>query len=107
MSPAPRQARAPGGWGRSAKTSRRRPWLALLADPGGDLPGLKGEFQLLAGLLRRDVVLDLVHQLSVESFDASADRTLTSPVDQRHQRADVPRGAGEQVVRQLLGEHAR
>ena len=73
---------------------------------GGQQPGLDRGGQLPAVRLGGGVVAHLVHQAGVEPFGAGADGAQAAPADQCHQRGEVAGGAGEQVVRQVIGQHA-
>jgi len=75
--------------------------------PGAELAGVERGQQFLPGGFGGGVVADLVQQVPGEFFGAGADGAAAAAGDQRHQRREVPGAAGEQVVRQLIGDHAR
>ena len=66
----------------------------------------KDELELPAGLFGGLVLPDLVEQVTGEAFATGAPGSLTAAVDQRHQGTNVPGRPGEEVVGQLVGEHA-
>jgi hypothetical protein len=82
--------------------------LALVAGgrAGGELPGAERGQQLVTRRLGGGVVADMVQQVAGEFLGARADGAAAAAGDERHQRREVPGAAGEQVVRQVVGEHA-
>ena len=81
------------------------PWRRRRA--GGQLPGVERGQQFLPGGFGGGVVADLVQQVAGEFLGAGADGAAAAAGDERHQRGEVPGAAGEQVVRQVVGDHAR
>src|SRR6266498_2106709 len=101
-SPAPRQRWVASGSAGCADRSCGFPgW------PAGQFPLAQRHLQFLAAFLRCRVVLHLVKQGGIQTLGARADRPVAPAVDESHQGADVSRAPGEQVVRQVIGDHPR
>jgi putative transposase len=73
---------------------------------GGGPPRAQRVFEFAAGLFGGLVVLDPFEEIMGEAFGAGALGALAAAVDQGHQGADVPGAAGEEVVGEIVGEHA-
>ncbi len=78
---------------------------ARVAGRAGDRP-VSNAARSSAGGLGGGVVADLVQQAGGQLLGAGADGAAAAAGDQRHQRGEVPGAAGEQVVRQVVGDHA-
>ena len=84
-----------------------RAFALAAAGRADSFPASNAASSSLAGGFGGGVVADLVQQVAGEFLGAGADGAAAAAGDQRHQRREVPGAAGEQVVRQVVGDHAR